>query len=51
MLGYAVGVAGLLLATTGFTGVPWHSQWAAPPTIGLFCIWVVLVARSVEKTR
>jgi hypothetical protein len=51
MLGYAAGVGGLLLATAGFTGVPWHAQWATPPTIGLFCIWVVLVARSVEKTR
>jgi len=51
MLGYAVGVGGLLLAAAGFTGVPWHAQWATPPTIGLFCIWVVLVASSVEKTR
>jgi hypothetical protein len=49
MLGYAVGVGGLLLVAAGFTGVPWHAQWATPPTIGLFCVWVVLVARSVER--
>jgi hypothetical protein len=47
-LGYAVGVAGLLLAAAGFTGEPAHAQWLTPPTIGLFCVWVVLVARSLE---
>ena len=31
-LGYAVGAAGLLLAAAGFTGIPWHAEWAAPPT-------------------
>jgi hypothetical protein len=45
-LGYAVGVAGLLLAAAGFTGEPAHAQWLTPPTIGLFCVWVVLVACS-----
>jgi hypothetical protein len=49
MLGYAVGVGGLFLVAAGFTGVPWHSLWATPPTIGLFCIWVVLVARSIAR--
>jgi hypothetical protein len=49
MLGYAVGVGGLLLVAAGFTGVAWHAQWATPPTIGLFCVWVVLVARSIER--
>jgi hypothetical protein len=49
MLGYAVGLCGLLLVAAGCTGVPWHAQWATPPTIGLFCLWVVLVARSVER--
>jgi hypothetical protein len=47
-LGYAVGVAGLLLAAAGFTGEPAHAQWMTPPTIGLFCVWVVLVARSFK---
>jgi hypothetical protein len=47
--GYAVGAAGMVLAAAGFTGVPWHAKWATPPTIGLFCVWVVCVARSLES--
>ena len=47
-LGYVVGACGLLLAGAGFTGVPWHAEWATPPTIGLFCVWVVLVARGLQ---
>ncbi len=46
-LGYAVAASGFLLAAAGFTGVPWHAEWATPPTLGLFCVWVVLVARSL----
>jgi hypothetical protein len=48
-VGYAVACFGLLLAAAGFTGVPWHAAWATPPTIGLFCFWVVLVAHSLES--
>jgi hypothetical protein len=47
-LGYAVAGFGLVLAAAGFTGVPWHAEWAAPPTIGLYCIWVLVVARTFE---
>lgn len=47
-IGYAVGAFGLLLAGAGFTGVPWHVEWLTPPTIGLYCLWVVLVARSLD---
>jgi hypothetical protein len=47
-LGYAVAGFGLLLAAAGFTGVPWHAASATLPTIGLFCLWVVLVAGSLE---
>lgn len=47
-VGYGVAAAGLLLSAAGFTGVPWHAEWATPPTIGLFCIWAVLVARSLQ---
>jgi hypothetical protein len=46
--GYGVAGGGLLLAAAGFTGVPEHALWATPPTMGLFCIWVLLVAYSVE---
>jgi hypothetical protein len=48
-LGYAVAAFGLLLAAAGFTGVPWHAEWLTPPTIGLYCVWVVVVARSLES--
>jgi hypothetical protein len=47
-VGYAVAGFGLLLAAAAFTGVPWHAEWATPPTIGSFCVWVVLVAYSFE---
>jgi hypothetical protein len=47
-VGYGVAGFGLLLAAAGFTGVPWHAAWATPPTIGLYCVWAVLVARSFE---
>jgi hypothetical protein len=47
-VGYAVAGFGFLLAAAGFTGVPWHVEWATGPTIGLFCVWVLLVARSLR---
>jgi hypothetical protein len=47
-LGYGVAGFGLLLAAAGFTGVPAHAAWATLPTIILFCVWVIVVARSVE---
>jgi hypothetical protein len=49
--GYGVGVCGYLLAAAAFTGVPWHAEWATGPTIGLFCLWTLLVARSVGSGR
>jgi hypothetical protein len=49
VVGYGVAGFGLLLAAAGFTGVPWHAAWATPPTIGLYCVWVLLVARSFER--
>jgi hypothetical protein len=50
-VGYAVAGFGILLAAAGFTGVPWHAEWATLPTIGLFCLWVVLVAGALEPAR
>jgi hypothetical protein len=47
-LGYAVALAGLVLAAAGFTGLPEHAEWATPPTISLFCLWVVVVAGSLD---
>jgi hypothetical protein len=49
--GYGVFGFGLLAAAAGFTGVPWHAAGATVPTIGLFCVWVVLVARSLQPGR
>jgi hypothetical protein len=46
-LGYGVGAAGLLLAAAGFTNVPWHAACGTAATIGLFCVWVVFVARGL----
>jgi hypothetical protein len=49
VVGYAVTGFGLLLAAAGFTGVPWHAEWATGPTIGCFCLWAVLVAHGLER--
>jgi hypothetical protein len=49
--GYTVAALGFLLATAGFTEVPWLAPWVTPPMIGLFCVWVVRVARSLESAR
>jgi hypothetical protein len=47
-VGHGVAGFGLLLAAAGLTGVPWHAEWATPPTIVLYCAWAVLVARAFE---
>jgi hypothetical protein len=49
--GYGVAGFGLLLAAAGITWVPWHAALATPPTIGLFCLWVILVAYSLDPAR
>lgn len=49
--GFATAGFGLLLTAAGFTGDPWHAAWTAPPTIVLFCVWAILVARAVEPSR
>lgn len=49
-IGYGVCAAGLVLAAAGFTGSAQHAQWATLPTIGLFCVWQLLVARSLEPS-
>jgi hypothetical protein len=50
-VGVAVFVFGLLLAAAGVTGNPEHALWATPPTIGLYCVWVPLVAHAVTGGR
>jgi len=49
--GFGVAGFGLLLAAAGFSGNPEHIRWATPPTIGLFCLWAILVARSFERAE
>jgi hypothetical protein len=48
-VGIGVFVCGMLLSAAGVTGVPEHAFWATGPTIGLYCVWVLLVARSLER--
>jgi len=50
-IGYGVGGLGLFLAAAGFTGSAWYCALATPPTIGLFCVWVVLIAYSLDPAR
>jgi hypothetical protein len=47
-VGYGVAGFGFALAAAAFTGWPWHVEWTAGLTIGLFCTWVLLVAYSLE---
>jgi hypothetical protein len=49
--GCGVVVFGTLLAVAGFTGVPWHVEWATVPTIGLYCAWTILTARTIQRTE
>src|SRR5262249_20765055 len=49
VLGYAVFGFGMLLAVAGFAGSPRLAELATGPTIGLFCVWSVSVARSLEN--
>jgi hypothetical protein len=51
LVGYAIAVFGLILSAAGFTWVGWHAALATGPTILLFCVWVVLVARGEESPR
>jgi hypothetical protein len=46
-VGVGVVVCGIALAAAGVTGVAEHAFWATGPTIGLYCVWVLLVSRSL----
>jgi hypothetical protein len=45
--GIGVITCGMVLAAAGILGSPELAFWATPPTIGLYCAWVLLVARSL----
>ncbi len=49
LVGTGVFFLGMLLVLAGFTGIPLHAQTATGPTIVLFCVWVLLVARDLER--
>lgn len=46
--GILVCAFGLLLSLAGFTGVPWHAQWATVPTIVGYTIWSLWTAWSLD---
>ena len=48
-VGHLVAAGGILLAATVFPDKPVFTALAAAPTIGLFCVWAVLVARDLER--
>ncbi len=46
--GYGVFGFGMVLVAAGFAHDPWLAVLGTGPTIGLFCLWTVLVARALE---
>lgn len=50
-LGYGVFVCGTVMVAAGFAVSPRLMELSTGPTIGLFCIWTLLVARSLEPRR
>lgn len=48
-VGDLVGAGGLIMALTAFPNMPILTAVAAGPTILLFCVWVLLVARDLER--
>jgi hypothetical protein len=46
-VGIGVFVCGMVLAAGGILGSSDLAFWATPPTIGLYCVWVMLVAGSL----
>jgi hypothetical protein len=48
-VGWGVFGGGMVLVAAGLTGDAWLAALATPPTIGLFCVWVVLVARALGE--
>jgi hypothetical protein len=46
-LGWGTFAGGMLLVAAGFTGVAWQAAAATVPTMALYCVWVVAVARAL----
>lgn len=50
-LGIAVFAAGMVLAVAGVIDSPLLAFLATGPTIGLYCVWVLVVLRAVRERR
>jgi hypothetical protein len=47
--GYGTFGFGMVLVAAGFLDAPWLAELATGPTLGAYCVWTVLVARSLER--
>jgi hypothetical protein len=50
-VGYGVFAFGMVLVVAGFLNEPRLAAISTGPTIGLYCLWSVLVARSLNSLR
>ncbi len=48
-LGAGVGICGAAMVVAGLDGVPQHLEIATGPTIGLFCLWSLALARELDQ--
>jgi hypothetical protein len=48
-LGYGTFACGMLLVVAGFINSAWLAAVATGPTIGLYCAWVLVVARAFRQ--
>jgi hypothetical protein len=51
LIGYAVFGFGTILVVAGFLGEPWLAAIGTGPTIVLYCLWTVLVARFLRSAE
>ncbi len=49
LVGGGVFVSGMVLVAAGLLGEPRLAEWGTGPTIGLYCVWVLLAARSLDR--
>lgn len=47
-LGLAVFVCGMLLVLAGFLNSPKLVEWSTGPTIGLYCVWTLCIAYTLQ---
>lgn len=49
--GLGVFAFGMVMSAGGLLQQVWLAEWATGPTIGLYCLWVVPVARLLDKQK